>query len=451
MDDKRREQETALVPQQGGDIVPSQYYVSPHATPERAKQMVEDFTAIKNAMVNDRDCIWSVGGRVRGTKENALTFCKPDEKPVGHMKKQAVLQFVRPFGINTEPLQEEWAEDGSWLDVTVRATHMASGIFATDVSSCEKEETKGKPISRHTMRSTAFTRARNRAILALIGGGEVSAEELTAGGEVDAPTYAPRDFGQGAEGQRGDPGEVRDEDQAPSWWIDGVMRASEKTSISQDRLEEHVGKDIEFWSAGDCRAVKAFIKKESRKAEEATTIVDGEFTEKSKQGEEPSNEREGEEKKSCGAWSGRPKVPPKDRTKNSDPPSEEEPPPPGDNKSAPEDPPPASTASEQQGSAKPASDPPEPSDLDGGKASSPTEEGTGQRALLPDGEPIGELGTRKIINAIRGTGLPFGEVRAAALKHFGVSNPDLLSNAQSNEFLAWIRDDVVKEKLGISS
>jgi hypothetical protein len=79
-----------------------------------------------------------------------------------------------------------WGPSGEWIDVVARATHPC-GASTEDLASCEQAERK--KLTRHNMRATAFTRARNRAILALIGGGEVSGEELTAGGEIEPGEY----------------------------------------------------------------------------------------------------------------------------------------------------------------------------------------------------------------------------------------------------------------------
>ena len=81
-------------------------------------------------------------------------------------------------------------EDGKALRwrVTVRATapdgRVADGVGAFDV----KERPSSKP--EHDGLGTAFTRARNRAVMDLVGMGEVSAEEMTAGADTDGVTLA---------------------------------------------------------------------------------------------------------------------------------------------------------------------------------------------------------------------------------------------------------------------
>lgn len=85
-------------------------------------------------------------------------------------------------------------EDGKALRwrVTVRAAapdgRVADGVGAFDV----KERPSSKP--EHDGLGTAFTRARNRAVMDLVGMGEVSAEEMVAGGRVtdgDEMPYGP--------------------------------------------------------------------------------------------------------------------------------------------------------------------------------------------------------------------------------------------------------------------
>lgn len=67
--------------------------------------------------------------------------------------------------------------------VTVRATapdgRVADGVGAFDV----KERPSNKP--EHDGLGTAFTRARNRAVMDLVGMGEVSAEEMVAGADAE--------------------------------------------------------------------------------------------------------------------------------------------------------------------------------------------------------------------------------------------------------------------------
>jgi hypothetical protein len=72
--------------------------------------------------------------------------------------------------------------------VTVRATapdgRVADGVGVFDV----KERPSSKP--EHDGLATAYTRARNRAVMDLVGMGEVSAEEMTAGADTDGVTLA---------------------------------------------------------------------------------------------------------------------------------------------------------------------------------------------------------------------------------------------------------------------
>ena len=54
----------------------------------------------------------------------------------------------------------------------------------------EFEYTPAKPNSIHNIRTTAETRAFNRAVSNLVGGGEVSADEIVSGDEKVAQTTA---------------------------------------------------------------------------------------------------------------------------------------------------------------------------------------------------------------------------------------------------------------------
>lgn len=105
--------------------------------------------------------------------------------------KQWRAKLTRFFGISTQIISEsvEYLPDGSFVvKVVVRAT-APNGLFCDGDGSCwskTKEETDRRGNLRdiyHNTRSHAITRAKNRAVLELVGFGEVSAEEI--GEEVE--------------------------------------------------------------------------------------------------------------------------------------------------------------------------------------------------------------------------------------------------------------------------
>jgi hypothetical protein len=131
----------------------------------------------------------------------------------GHLKrfpkKSAWRKIARAFSLSTEIVpgsrRIERAADGSPLsaECVVRVT-APNGQTGDGDGYCSLTEFKGKrrddPKLENTMRATATTRAKNRAIADLVGMGEVSAEELAAGGEGD-----PAAGGTGAGAWYGEP------------------------------------------------------------------------------------------------------------------------------------------------------------------------------------------------------------------------------------------------------
>ena len=170
--------EEALVP-----VEPAPIYVRPMMTAEVAREAAKEFARIKAAKVEESDCIYMVGRHIYSTLAEARASV-PNARTKALLKKSGVLKLAQAFAISVELLHEEHSEDH--VDITVRAHH-PSGVYADGIGSCGKDERPN--ITRHVMRTTAYTRASNRAILALIGGGGVSAEEITVGGELDAAEY----------------------------------------------------------------------------------------------------------------------------------------------------------------------------------------------------------------------------------------------------------------------
>jgi len=96
------------------------------------------------------------------------------------LKKSFWRKMAKFFGLSLG-LVSETETDGTWF-VVYRAT-ARTGDFADGDGACstEKFDKYGNPIefTSHDARATAHTRAKNRAIADLIGGGEVTAEEIS--------------------------------------------------------------------------------------------------------------------------------------------------------------------------------------------------------------------------------------------------------------------------------
>jgi len=105
-----------------------------------------------------------------------------------YIKKSGWFTFAFAFNLKTEIILQEKETDTSkpgWYayHFTVRCTAV-NGRITEKVGSCDTNE---KPnTSMHVIRSMAETRATNRAISAMVGGGELSAEEI--GKPPQAPT-----------------------------------------------------------------------------------------------------------------------------------------------------------------------------------------------------------------------------------------------------------------------
>ena len=96
-------------------------------------------------------------------------------------KKSAWAKLGRAFNVNTEIIDKEFvlAKNGETKEAyyCIRAT-LPNGRTVESDGSCSRQEKGKHHATSHTIRSTAKTRATNRAISELIGAGEVSAEEL---------------------------------------------------------------------------------------------------------------------------------------------------------------------------------------------------------------------------------------------------------------------------------
>jgi len=94
------------------------------------------------------------------------------------IKKSGLRKLATAFGISTDVIKEERKEYKDYFvyEITVKAI-APSNRFATACASCASNERAFAHIE-NDVRATAQTRASNRAISDLIGGGEVSAEEM---------------------------------------------------------------------------------------------------------------------------------------------------------------------------------------------------------------------------------------------------------------------------------
>lgn len=119
-----------------------------------------------------------------GTPKDFLEFTTKDGEKRTHPKKSFVRKVQRFFNISCditqdEPLRDEKGNIIAWL-AKARAVHLGTGAYQEADGSCSFEEKATNQRTIHNIRSHAITRAKNRAILDLVGFGEVSAEEIVA-------------------------------------------------------------------------------------------------------------------------------------------------------------------------------------------------------------------------------------------------------------------------------
>lgn len=145
-----------------------------------------------------------------------------------HPKKSFVRKVQRFFNVSCEivqdePLRDEKGKIIAWL-AKARAIHLATGAYQEADGSCGFDEKK-QPNQRtiHNIRAHAITRAKNRAILDLVGFGEVSAEEIESG---EYETYRSR------------PAMVNDtETLATEKQVKAIYSVAREKGVSEERLK----------------------------------------------------------------------------------------------------------------------------------------------------------------------------------------------------------------------
>lgn len=112
-----------------------------------------------------------------------------------HVKKSGWLRIARAFGVSCFAVSSTYVTDQDahdWgYEVVVRAM-APNGAEMQGDGACWASEKASAQRTKHNVRAHAFTRATNRAISNLVGGGEVSAEELSADYvDADDDAHAP--------------------------------------------------------------------------------------------------------------------------------------------------------------------------------------------------------------------------------------------------------------------
>lgn len=165
----------------------------PQTTQELALYEPQQTSPLVRPLVNPTDML----AAIREYEALKSAIIQPSDKQrIGnkdHIKKSGWLRIARAFGLTVEPVREEFqtAEDGSWgYAIVVRAV-APNGASMQGDGMCWSTEKDSRQRTRHNVRAHAYTRATNRAISNLVGGGEVSAEEMQDYVDED-PRHAPQ-------------------------------------------------------------------------------------------------------------------------------------------------------------------------------------------------------------------------------------------------------------------
>lgn len=161
------------------------HVITPLVKVDEAVQIFREYERLKSELVTPTDI---------------QTFKDRDGKPHEFLKKSYWRKLGKVFGVSVS-IEKEWKEvneptkEGALPTITYYATVKATapnGQFMYGDGACNTGE-KGLEKTDHNTRSTAVTRAKNRAISDLVGGGEVSAEEVDQQGEHTASPPARGD------------------------------------------------------------------------------------------------------------------------------------------------------------------------------------------------------------------------------------------------------------------
>lgn len=142
----------------GNDEVPSLGIITPQITPQQAREAWRAYQELCQAILTPNDFV----------KVNGKDF----------KKKSAWRKLSTAFNLSTEIVKEERTDYEDYFVVRITArTTAPNGRFMDGTGSCASNE-RSFSHKEHDVRSTAETRSKNRSIADMIGGGEVSFEEV---------------------------------------------------------------------------------------------------------------------------------------------------------------------------------------------------------------------------------------------------------------------------------
>ena len=111
-------------------------------------------------------------------------------------KKSAARKFAKYFGISDRIIEKHRVDrpDGSFVWHYTIEAWAPNGQVVTAEGACDSREVSDKRKLEHNTKSTAHTRAKSRGVFDLVGGGEVTAEEVTAGGYTSEGAVIEADY-----------------------------------------------------------------------------------------------------------------------------------------------------------------------------------------------------------------------------------------------------------------
>lgn len=149
---------------------PADAIVMPAVTPDEAVKEWQAYQELKKKIIAPED--------VRKIKDKDF------------LKKSYWRKISRFFNLIVEIINEYHEKEGEVTTYFCMARATApNGTFQDGDGACSTNE-KGLDKTPHNTRATAITRAKNRAISDLVGGGEVSADEIIADDPQTTPTVS---------------------------------------------------------------------------------------------------------------------------------------------------------------------------------------------------------------------------------------------------------------------
>lgn len=162
--------------------------VRPLVDPTAAGEAMRQYEALKSAIVQPSD------KQIFKQRVNKGTRDKPEWKLEEKLflKKSFWRRIATYFGLSLELVEEERIvrENGVLAYSALYRAIAPNGQSMIGDGYCDSAE-KDR-MTEHSIRATAHTRAKNRAISDLVGGGEVSAEEVFPGGADEDDEERPR-------------------------------------------------------------------------------------------------------------------------------------------------------------------------------------------------------------------------------------------------------------------